>query len=998
MFGSKPTFGQPASTGFSAFGTTTNTVAPFGQSTFNKPAAPGFGTNTFGQPANTSLFGSTTNQSTGLFGAATPNTFGQQQTGFGTFAQQPQQQSSLFGATQQPQQNTSLFGQPNTSTFGQKPAGFGAFGTAQPATNTSLFGQPNTSNASTGFGGFNQPAQSSGMFGNAATQPSSAFGMGATPENAGSSIAKYTVTLDTDTMMVKGNQSSISTKQHCITFMKEYANKSLEEIRMEDYVANRKGPQAGSSTLFGAPQTNTGMFGQPAAQSTGIFGQSQTSQPSTGLFGQTNTGLGGNAFGQTQTFGQTTQANSLFGTKPFGTATTQAGFGFGTQTSTAVAPFGQKPSFGTTAPGTGLFGSTQQNTFGQQPTNTGFGGFGQTQQQQQPQQTSLFGATQQQQPPAFGSTTPGAFGGFGTNTQNTGTGLFGQQKPATGFGTGFGTAQTSIAPLGTTSAFGQQNQPGSLFGNTLGKPATTFTGFGQTATSQPGLTSGFGAGTGTLFGQNQQQKPNLFGASNTTGGLFNNTMNNSFGGGLGSTSFGATGTNFNMGNQNQQQAPLQIHQQVMSLATSPYGDNPIYKDLKAPGALEEALKPTNPAAQKAVLESLSSKYKISPAVPNAVKVKPVGSYLSKKSLFEGLEEYDASLEESFTLKPNVKRLILKSRSTPNRQLNQSNQSENSLRFNVNKQTGNLSSRGASDGSLDTSERFDNEILSHQPAAQTTIDNGRRVSWLQTAALDKVKERNRLSETTLETTLKDLVTGSNSSTVEPTEKLVSGVITSTGTVSLTLQQSGERPSDAYESASITFSESEVANLQRSSFDTSNQSVSEAEHQPHPTGITLTRQGYYTKPSLNDLIPLIDDEGHCVVPSFTIGRQGYGNVFFEEPIDVANLNLDDIVHFRHKEVIIYPNDENKPPVGQELNRRAQITLDQVWPQDKTIHEPIKDPERLEAMNFEGKLRKVCDKNDTRFLEYRPDTGSWVFKVSCKLTTFISICSSKPLEAFG
>lgn len=117
---------------------------------------------------------------------------------------------------------------------------------------------------------------------------------------------------------------------------------------------------------------------------------------------------------------------------------------------------------------------------------------------------------------------------------------------------------------------------------------------------------------------------------------------------------------------------------------------------------------------------------------------------------------------------------------------------------------------------------------------------------------------------------------------------------------------------------------------------------------------------------------------MVSNFTIGRRGYGNVYFNEPIDVANLNLDEIVHFRHKEVIIYPDDENKPPVGMGLNRKAQITLDQVWPHDKALHEPIKDPNRLALMDYEGKLRRVCDKHDTRFLEYRPDTGSWVFKV--------------------
>lgn len=35
----------------------------------------------------------------------------------------------------------------------------------------------------------------------------------------------------------------------------------------------------------------------------------------------------------------------------------------------------------------------------------------------------------------------------------------------------------------------------------------------------------------------------------------------------------------------------------------------------------------------------------------------------------------------------------------------------------------------------------------------------------------------------------------------------------------------------------------------------------------------------------------------------------------------------------------------------------------------------------MDYEGKLRRVCDKHDTKFIEYRPQTGSWVFRVGAR-----------------
>ena len=93
---------------------------------------------------------------------------------------------------------------------------------------------------------------------------------------------------------------------------------------------------------------------------------------------------------------------------------------------------------------------------------------------------------------------------------------------------------------------------------------------------------------------------------------------------------------------------------------------------------------------------------------------------------------------------------------------------------------------------------------------------------------------------------------------------------------------------------------------------------------------------------------------------------------------NLDLDNIVFIVRKEVEVYPDSSVKPKVGEGLNKSAVVTLDAVWPVDKTTREVISDMNRLDTMGWDRYLEKKCVNMDAKFLEYRPDTGSWVFKV--------------------
>lgn len=82
------------------------------------------------------------------------------------------------------------------------------------------------------------------------------------------------------------------------------------------------------------------------------------------------------------------------------------------------------------------------------------------------------------------------------------------------------------------------------------------------------------------------------------------------------------------------------------------------------------------------------------------------------------------------------------------------------------------------------------------------------------------------------------------------------------------------------------------------------------------------------------------GVCKINNgLTIGRLGYGSVFWPGSFELSNLNFDEIVHFRHKEVVVYPDESTKPEVGQELNQPAEVSLERVWPTDKQTRQSIK-----------------------------------------------------------
>ncbi|XP_077402724.1 nuclear pore complex protein Nup98-Nup96 isoform X2 [Vanacampus margaritifer] len=840
-------FGTPFGGGSGGFGTSSTfgqQSGLFGSSTFNQPATSSTSTSFgFGAPSatSTSLFGNT----------AAGNTAG-----------------------------SGLFSQQNNAFSANKPTSFGSFGTS--TTGGGLFGATNTT--ANPFGG------ATSLFG----------GSGFSATQQPGTTVKFNAPTGNDTMVKAGVTTNINTKHQCITAMKEYENKSLEELRLEDYQAGRKGATnqmpAATGGLFGAaapaPSAPAGLFGSAASNNNFTFGQNKSTfgQASTGGFSGTTGGLFSQP-NQQQQQQQQQQAGSLF--KPFGqTTTTQSsGFSFGNTNTMGQASTSTMGLFGNTAASQsgGLFGAAQTSA------STGFGAA-----------SGLFG----QATAGFGSvgTQPSIFGnkasGFGTTTTSapsfgTGTGIFGN-KPALTLGTG---ANAS------TFGFGANPAGGNLFGN----KSTT----GGLGTGLGNTFGAVGAGTASLFGNNQNKLGSTLGTFGTGG----------FNSGAGAIGFGASQQPVALTDPNATAAQQALLQQQFSVLTySPYGDSPLFRNpLTDPKKKEEYLKPTNPTAQKAL--TTPTHYKLSPRPATRLRPKALTSSGSSKSqLFDGLDDDEPLLTNgAFVPRKSIKKLVLKN-------LNSSQYSSP-----ANKDSDDLASLS------EYPQNGHSHMGDDEPRAAPADDDPEVTHFYVNPIAKPVPQGRAFS-------MQDTISELNMHKV----------------ARIGLELSSEDALASPGDASLQDERDDV--------------LHDSNQPPHPAGIVLKRVGYYTIPSMDELADMFDDDGgECVVENFTIGRKGYGSIFFPGTVNVTGLDLDQIVHFRRKEVIVYPDDKNKPAEGEGLNRRAEVTLDGVWPNDKTSCTQIRSPERLADMNYEGRLEKAARKQGARFLEYRPETGSWVFEVA-------------------
>ncbi|GAO18625.1 hypothetical protein UVI_02062170 [Ustilaginoidea virens] len=962
--------------------------------TDNGRAGSGFGSNTGGGFGSKPAFGTST--SGGLFGGSSNNTTTNTSTfgGFGANNTSSNTTSSPFG------------GGSNTSSgiFGANKAGFGAPNN----TGSSLFGGGNTNS-----GGFGTTSTGFGATGGAGDPP----GTASTPFNA------YTE---------KEPNSSISNSYQNILFQEPYKKWSSEELRLVDYAQGRRhgnatgGGAFGVSSGFGGFGSNTNtaqptnLFGTSNAPAgAGLFGSNanatgnsssgfggggfgatnQSNAAGSGLFGGANKPAGGGLFGNTQT--QQNSGGGVFGASGsggFGTPTTNNTFGannsggglFGSNANKQGTgfSFGNNNNTNTTNAGSG-FGSTSGSAFGSTANTTGSTLFGNNANTSQSTGAGLFGGgTQQQQNTSSGF--GAGFGGQPSQNQQSG-GIFGnQQKPAAGglFG-GAATGTTSGAGVFGGNNAQQQNTGAGLFGSTgntssgeslFGNKATTGGGLfggGSTTQSATGGASLFGgnnqpqqAAGGGIFGASNSQKPGggLFGGSaQGSGGLFGSQPNQASGGSL----FGAGA------NQQQNQGILgnsllgstQQNNNIPQGLTanlndvSAYGSPSLFAGLGGnevtnPGPLATPLGNNSKPRKSSILPM----YKLAPATAASRFGTPQKrgfgfSYSSYGtpggSPASSISSTPGTMGRSL-LGPSSNGSLNRSISTSN--LRRSFNAEDSIlapgAFASSSNTRWYGSTGSKKLVINRDIRSD---LFSTPQKDKTEGNGsvRKLS-------KRVSFDTSTAESQDETPVRNALPPPEDTPTSQTEEA-------------TPRQS--RNTNGVNGSQIPETEHVKGNELAIVHEDDNSATPEAQTQA-PLGFGNVPGKYWMRPSREELQNM-NRMQRLRVDNFTVGRDHVGYIKFKVPVDMSNIELDDIcggiIQLDPRSATVYPVQAKKPPVGKGLNVPAQISLEQSWPRGDRDKRNTSDPKRVNK--HVERLKRIPD---TVFESYDKETGVWTFGV--------------------
>ncbi|KAM0040550.1 putative peptidase S59, nucleoporin, nucleoporin peptidase S59 [Helianthus debilis subsp. tardiflorus] len=142
--------------------------------------------------------------------------------------------------------------------------------------------------------------------------------------------------------------------------------------------------------------------------------------------------------------------------------------------------------------------------------------------------------------------------------------------------------------------------------------------------------------------------------------------------------------------------------------------------------------------------------------------------------------------------------------------------------------------------------------------------------------------------------------------------------------------------------------------------------------------LQQPDYYTHPQISEIEAKERAEpGFCRrVKDFVVGRHGYGSIKFLGETDVRKVDIETVVQFNNREVIVYMDDSMKPPVGEGLNKEAEITLLNIKFFDKKTGMQHMDGSKINK--YIEMLKKKVAAQGAEFMSYDPVEGEWKFRV--------------------
>ena len=142
--------------------------------------------------------------------------------------------------------------------------------------------------------------------------------------------------------------------------------------------------------------------------------------------------------------------------------------------------------------------------------------------------------------------------------------------------------------------------------------------------------------------------------------------------------------------------------------------------------------------------------------------------------------------------------------------------------------------------------------------------------------------------------------------------------------------------------------------------------------------LPQADYFMEPSLEELAAKERGEpGYCGrVEDFVVGRHGYGSIKFLGETDVRGLDLESIVEFNYREVIVYKDDSKKPPVGEGLNKAAEVTLLNIKCVNTKTGEEYPDGPQVDS--YTQMLVRMTEEQGAEFVSFDAAMGEWKFRV--------------------